>query len=120
VNGQGGGNAIKVDHNTVTTDGNSALTLGDTAPYGSGFRFTNNIVPHGSYGIFGGGQGEGTVALSYYLTSYVVTNNAIVGGGSPGAYPAGNVFPASLADLGSYQGGADMPALNAATAGVAP
>lgn len=139
VNGQGGGLSVKVDHNTTTTDANAALTLGDTPGYGTGFVFTNNIVPHGNYGWFGSGQSEGTAALSYYLSSYTATKNAIVSGGSPGAYPSGNFFPATAADVGfapdwsltaasPYKGagsdgkdlGADIAALTAATAGVAP
>jgi hypothetical protein len=126
VNGQGGGLHVKVDHNTATTAGNAALLLGDSAAYGDGFVFTNNVVPHGSYGVFGSGQSEGTPALTHYLTSYVLTRNAFIGGGSAAAYPAENFFPASFNDLSNYNGmgtdgrdlGADMTALNAATAGV--
>ena len=139
VNGQGGGISVKVDHNTTTTDDNAALTVGDSPGYGMGFVFTNNIVPHGSYGFFGSSQSEGTSSLAYYLQSYTATNNAIVAGGTPSKYPAGNFFPSTMGDVGfasdwsltatsMYRGagtdgkdlGADIAVLTAATAGVAP
>jgi hypothetical protein len=135
VYGLGNGNDIRVDHNTTTTDQNAALTLGDTAKYGTNFVFTNNIVPHGGYGVIGSGQAEGTASLDFYLTSYTFAKNAIFAGGAASAYPASNFFPAAEADVGfapdwslttssSYKGagtdgkdvGADIAALAAATA----
>ena len=100
VYGAPGGTDLKIDHNTSTMAQNASFTLGDTAKYGANTIFTNNIVAHGSYGVFGGGQGEGKVALDYYLTSYAFDHDAIFGGGNSTAYPTGNFFPASQADVG--------------------
>ena len=99
VNGGGGGLDIKIDHNTTTANKNSALTVGDTAKYGKNFVFTNNLVPHGDYGVFGS-EGAAKASLDFFLISYVLDHNAIFGGGDAGDYPAGNFFPASTADVG--------------------
>lgn len=100
VYGAPGGTDLKIDHNTSTMAQNASWTLGDTAKYGTNTIFTNNIVAHGSYGIFGGGQGEGQVALDYYLVSYTVDHNAIFGGGTASKYPPNNFFPATQGDVG--------------------
>lgn len=133
---------LKIDHNTVTEVGNAFLVAGDTVAVAQGFWFTNNVVPRGDYGAFGSGQGEGTQALDHYFPGHVFTHNAIVGA-SAASYPAGNFFPATMADVGfvDFAGGdyslagsspyadaatdggdlgADMAALLAATGGVAP
>jgi hypothetical protein len=139
VYGAGKGTDLKIDHNTPTTNKNASLTLGDTAKYGTNFVFTNNIVPHGDYGVFGSGQAEGKTAMDFYLTSYTFDHNAIFGGGNANAYPANNFFPPMTADVGfnmdfSLSGsstlkgkasdgkdvGADIAGLLAATKNVAP
>ena len=137
VYGAGKGADLKIDHNTTTSAQNASFTLGDTAKYGTNTIFTNNIVAHGNYGVFGSGQAEGKAALDFYLVSYTFDHNAIFGGGNASAYPPNNFFPATQADVGfaadfsltssstlKGQGndgkdpGADIPALTAATAGV--
>jgi hypothetical protein len=100
VSGGGKGNDLKIDHNTTTTDANAALTLGDTAKYATNFVFTNNLVPHGSYGVFGSGQAEGQAALGFYLVSFTFDHNGLFGGGDASAYPMGNSFPPTQSDVG--------------------
>jgi hypothetical protein len=100
VYGAPGGTDLKIDHNTSTMAQNASWTLGDTAKYGTNTVFTNNIVAHGTYGVFGGGQGEGQVALDFYLVSYTFDHNAIFGGGTPSKYPPNNFFPATQNDVG--------------------
>jgi hypothetical protein len=134
--------AIKIDHNTATSATNAFLTMGDTTTVADGFWFTNNLVPKGNYGAFGSGQGEGNTALDFYLDNYVFAKNVIVGASSSN-YPAENFFPATLDDVGfvDHAGGdwslsasspykaagsdgrdpgANLSAVLAATAGVAP
>ena len=57
-----------------------------------GFRFTNNIIPHNAYGIFGSGAGYGTAAISAYFPDGVIASN-VLAGGPASRYPAGNFFP---------------------------
>jgi hypothetical protein len=128
-----------IDHNTADSSKNSAGTVGDTPLVGDQFRFSNNLAPHGDYGFFGGGVGEGLAALNQYFTNWTFAKNLIPG--SPSAsYPADNFFPATLDDVGfvdraggnyrlatssAYRSagtdgrdvGADINAIEAATAG---
>jgi hypothetical protein len=140
IYGGGKGKAIKIDHNTVTTADNAALVLGDTAKYGTGFFFTNNVVARGQYGVFGSGQSEGKSSLDFYLASYTMTKNVFFSAsGGAATYPAGNFVPATPADVAfapdlslgagsKYKGaatdgkdpGADVPKVLAATAAAAP
>ncbi|MFL5578512.1 MAG: hypothetical protein ACJ79S_21365, partial [Gemmatimonadaceae bacterium] len=90
-----------IAHNTtVISDGsNSALSLGET-PAATSFRFENNVATHGQYGVFGSGQGEGTVAINYFFApDRVFAGNALIGYNG-GMYPGGNQFPGSLATAG--------------------
>lgn len=133
---------LKIAHNTASVAGNSFLVMGDTVVVATGFIFRDNLVPHGDYGAFGSGKGEGTGALDFYSPGAIFTTNAIFGGGTASSYPTGNIFPADAAAVG-FQGfatgdfqlsassplagaasdgtniGADIPALLAATANVA-
>ncbi|MBI5534044.1 MAG: right-handed parallel beta-helix repeat-containing protein [Deltaproteobacteria bacterium] len=90
---------LKIDHNTAFVSGNSVLTAGDSVPVASSFFFQNNLVSHGSYGVFGSGKGEGTSALEAYFPGYVFVKNAIIGA-SASAYPADNFFPATTDEVG--------------------
>lgn len=90
---------VKIDHNTATRAGNACLVMGDSVVVGQEARFTNNIVAKGDYGAFGSGKGEGTGALAFFLPGVVFEKNAIVGA-TAASYPAGNFFPASMADVG--------------------
>ena len=133
---------VKVDHNTATMAGNAFLVAGDTGVVGQGFRFTNNIVPHGDYGAFGSGQGEGNSAFAFYFPGIVCQKNVLLGS-TAASYPADNFFPSTMADVGfvdlaggnlaldagsPYRAagtdgkdvGADWAGLQAATIGAAP
>jgi hypothetical protein len=132
---------LEITHNTASIAGNAFLVMGDSVPVASNFVFRDNLVPHGDYGAFGSGQGEGTNALAFFAPGATFTNNAVFGGGSAGSYPAGNLFPADAAAVGfvDFAGGdysltadsslaksasdgkavgADIAALRAAVAGV--
>ena len=90
---------LKIAHNTAIFTGNSVVTAGDTVAVAQGFVFRDNLVDHGSYGVFGSGQGEGNAALTFYFPGYAFDHN--VGIGFPAAqYPTGNSYPATDGDVG--------------------
>jgi hypothetical protein len=133
---------IIYDHNTWLQSG-QVLVL-DSEPF-YGVVMTNNIVNHGSYGIFGSGKGEGNTSMAFYLPDMVYQKNVMIGG-SASAYSnyPGNFYPANASEVGftNYNNGlggdytltpaspyknagtdgkdlgADIAALNAAIAGV--
>ena len=93
---------VTVEHNTVLQTGNIAKVAG--TPH-ERFVFRDNIARHNEYGVHGDGTGYGTPALAKYFPGGRFTNNVIVKeGGAPAntetVYPAGNSFPARLADVG--------------------
>jgi len=89
LNGAGG---VTIDHNTAFHSG--SILSADLAP-SPGLVFTNNIVQHNAYGMFGSGKGSGMPALDYYFPGYVLRRNVIVGAPNPRLYPADNYFPAA-------------------------
>src|SRR5262245_56613953 len=102
----GGVNNVTIQHNTGLQGG--TIIMADGMPADQGFVFTDNIVPHNAYGIFGSNVGVGNNAMSTYMPGGVFTNNAIAGpwptsGGATismySNYP-GNFFPASLDAVG--------------------
>jgi hypothetical protein len=86
---------ITIDHNTVMHQGNiitfySGVTGGPIA----GLTFTNNLMKHNAYGIFGNGQAFGNGSLAYYAPGAVVVGNVFASDTSYASrYPAGNQFP---------------------------
>ena len=46
----------------------------------TGFPFTNNAAPHGTYGINGAGASSGTLTLQMYFPGAVMTGNWLSGG----------------------------------------
>ena len=56
----------------------------------------NNVFGPSWYGMIGSGYGEGTTAFAYYLPGGNVSGNAMVGRPAY-SYPAGNLFPATIA-----------------------
>jgi len=97
---------LKIAHNTVFTVGNATVSAGDTMPVAQDFVFRDDLVSHGSYGVFGSGKGEGTAALDFYFPGWKFDHD--VGIGFPAqSYPTGNAFPATPADVGfvDYAGG---------------
>lgn len=136
---------VTFDHNTVFQGGN-IFNAGDASGrYMSNFTITNNIFPHNAYGMKADNGGAGTSALNQYFgATWNCTNNVIEGiqlsGYTASQYPPGNFFPASWIPVGflnlaagdyhlssssPYAGaatdgsniGADINALDAATAG---
>jgi len=133
---------LLIAHNTTFTNGNAALVMGDTTAVATGFIFRDNVTSRGDYGVFGSAAGEGTGALETFVPGYTFDSNVLIGF-TEASYPAGNFFPASVDDVGfvDYPGGeygltqasdyagaatdggdigADVAAVEALTAGVAP
>ena len=90
-----GSENVTIDHNTVS----GAVTHMMTIEASSGFPhrglvYTNNLQPHGSYGIFGDGGLLGVDALKRWAVDFKLAKNAITG--TPpdvrSKYP-GNYFP---------------------------
>ena len=80
-----------VDHNTIISPrGSGVITVaGDPI---SGFEFTNNVMRHHTYGIFGAGVGTGNSTINTYFPGAIVTRN-VFAGGCASRYPSGNEFP---------------------------
>ncbi len=112
---------VTIDHNTAFQSGEFVVAA--QLPQ-AGFTFTNNVVPNNQYGLGGDGCfGSPMLCITTFFPGAVVTRNAIVGGAAS-AYPAGNVFPATMASVGFvnqaggvYQLGAASPYLNAGVDG---
>ena len=88
---------VLIDHNTGLATGH--VIAADGAPPHAGFVFTNNIVSHNEFGVFGSGAAVGTPTLAQYFPGARFTRNVVIGGPSR-SYPAGNFFPASTSDVG--------------------
>ncbi len=85
---------VVIDHNTVLHNGTDVNVYGAISP---SFVFTNNLLNHNSYGVFGDSIGLGTTALNAYFPGYVFQKNLIAA--APAAiYPGGNFYPANLND----------------------
>jgi hypothetical protein len=64
----------------------------------AGFSFTNNLLKHNAYGIFGSGQSYGNGTLAYYAPGAVVLGNVMATNSSIASrYPPGNMFPSVAA-----------------------
>jgi hypothetical protein len=61
----------------------------------AGFVFTNNVVPHGLYGVIASGQ-KGTAGLESAFPGYTFQGNTIIDS-NPGEFPADN-FSGTTAD----------------------
>jgi glutamine amidotransferase PdxT len=129
---------ITVDHNTAFFNGEVIAAAGDAHQR---FTYRNNLTPHNQYGVAGDNYyGNPGGALSTYFPGAVFLRN-ILQGGTASRYPANNYFPATMNDVGfvNFSGGdyrlastspyndvgtdgkdvgADIDAINTATAGV--
>jgi hypothetical protein len=129
---------VTIDHNTAFQGGE--FIVGDPAP-NLNFYYTNNIQPNNQYGMGGTGTfGNPSATLSQFYPGAVFRRN-VIQGGDASAYPPDNFFPLTMADVrfvdlagGNYHlatsspyknagtdgkdVGADIDAVNAATAGV--
>ena len=99
---------ITIDHNTILHTGNVVTfysgqypnSAGVTVTGGpiAGFSFTNNLVQHNAYGIFGTGQSYGNGTLAYYTPGAVVQRNVLATNSSMASrYPPDNLFPSLAA-----------------------
>jgi hypothetical protein len=108
---------IVFDHNTVMHSGNIVTFYSGSyinasgarvtgGPVG-GFVFTNNLLNHNAYGIFGSGQGYGNQTLSHYAPGAVVQRNVMANNASVASrYPADNQFPSLAAFNASFRNAA--------------
>ncbi len=133
---------LVLNHNTIlhsqvagTARGVSAMLDGFTTARDVDLVLLNNLFSvGGSGGLAGNAVGIGTVALNTYSSPWDFRGNAMANDPDAVKYPAGNFFP-SLASLNldsqfrlgvqlngtdGRSVGADMTALQAAIAGVAP
>ncbi len=111
---------IVIDHNTVLHGGNVISAYGAPA---RGLIFRNNLLRNNEYGIKGDNRSTGNATINTYLPGSLIRRNVLIGGSST-AYPAGNFFPATVADVGfsNFSGGdyrlaVQSPYRNAATDG---
>ncbi|MEO6525082.1 MAG: hypothetical protein ABIP93_00490 [Gemmatimonadaceae bacterium] len=97
----GGLTDIVMMHNTVVSanGGNSFAVVFGQLPEVRRLVIHSNVMHHGAYGMKGGGVGEGTASINLYAPGALVTNNAIMAGGSTSQYPATNYFPGLLSSL---------------------
>lgn len=99
---------VTIRHNTalITAVSGGTASFWDNNPKGDQLDIRDNLVSNGDFGFFGNASSAGTVGLNAHFTNYSFLKNAVIGGiGS--IYPAGNFFPASVADIGfvDYAGG---------------
>jgi hypothetical protein len=83
---------VTVDHNTVLHDSNVLFAYGEPNP---GFRMTNNVLRHNSYGVIGEGTGTGRPTLERYFPGAVFRRN-VLAGADASLYPPDNFFPPRL------------------------
>ncbi len=114
---------VSVDHNTVLHTGMAVLA--DSGPHGA-LIFTNNLMAHNEYGVFGSGVGYGAAMLPIYFPRAVFRRN-VVAGASPEKYPRDNFYPPVLssarfvdANGGNYRLRADSPYRGQGTDGKDP
>jgi hypothetical protein len=108
---------VVFDHNTVLHNGNIVTFYAGSFVDGSGARvtggaiagfvFTNNLMRHNAYGIFGTGQAYGNGSIDYYAPGAVVQRNVMATDGSPASrYPADNFFPPVAAFTSTFRNAA--------------
>jgi hypothetical protein len=113
---------VVIDHNTVRGVVRTALMLDAVGPFRhADFSFTNNLLPHGDYGVFASGGGVGVGALNTFAIDWGMAGNALYA--KPyyvtQPYPSGNFFPASEAE-GVGLTGTDGQAVGARSPGATP
>jgi hypothetical protein len=105
---------ITIDHNTVIHTGNVVTFYSGSYVNSSGVRvnagpvagfvFTNNLMRHNAYGIFGSGQGYGSTSINYYAPGAIVQKNVLASDSSLASrYPAGNFFPTLAAFAATFR-----------------
>ncbi|HWS87159.1 MAG TPA: hypothetical protein VN282_09360 [Pyrinomonadaceae bacterium] len=103
----GGSEGVTFDHNTVKGRVRMALLL-TALPNAkhAGLAFTNNLMPHGEYGVFGDGGTFGAAALDRFADRWTFAGNALYD--KPDyvtqPYPPGNSFPRGEAEAARLKG----------------
>lgn len=104
IEGMNGAFQIQFDHNTFSSMSDVSHTMSLYGRTSSNVTFTNNIFPHGVWGIKGDGTGEGQIALSTFLPGFTFSRNVLFGSkvnwdGSPfnwvPLYPSDDFYPDS-------------------------
>jgi hypothetical protein len=116
----GGPIDLTIDHNTAFTpnSGNSSAQVTDNL-YGRStttsipadrFSFTNNLISNGTYSWWGTNTGTAVSTMATHYTNSVLTKNAFIdiayGNYNASQFPAGNLFPVSIAAVGFTNYGA--------------
>ena len=108
---------ITFDHNTVMHSGNvitfysgsyiAANGVRVTAGPILGFKFTNNLMKHNTYGIFGSGQAYGSGTLNYYTPNAEFRRNVLATDRALASrYPPDNEFPSLASFFAAFQNAA--------------
>lgn len=87
---------VTIAHNTILQTDSVLAFAGDRAC--PNFNFVDNLVFHNKYGVKGSGLSTGSPSINFYMPAGAFTNNILVGG-KRALYPAGNYFPATLAEV---------------------
>jgi hypothetical protein len=87
---------VRIDHNTVAGRVSSLLLLDAVGAFRhDGLAFTNNLGPHGSYGVFANGGAQGTAALEQFARRWSFAGN-VIAGADANRYPARNFYPTAF------------------------
>jgi parallel beta helix pectate lyase-like protein len=91
-----GTESVQIDHNTVAGRVSTVLMLDAVGGFRhEGFAFTNNLAPHGDYGIFGNGGTLGIAALEQFCRRWSFAGN-VIAGADANRYPSGNLYPTTF------------------------
>jgi hypothetical protein len=74
----------------ISNDGGGVIMADKRAAIN--FVFTNNVMQHNTYGIFGSGYSAGLTTIARYFPDGRFERN-VLAGGSASKYPASNLFP---------------------------
>jgi hypothetical protein len=97
-----GADGVILEHNTHLQVAPLATLQNTMTLYGpptKGFIYRNNLGARTGYGIKGENTGEGKVALDKFVPGWIAEGN-VLAGADPALYPAGNFYPATLAEVG--------------------
>jgi hypothetical protein len=92
---------LTIANNTVVVSGaayESTIAVMDGAAQ-TGFHMVDNVFGPTRSGLWGNSTGPGVPTLTRYAPGYVMTGNVLVGANGS-VYPAGNLFPATMGDVG--------------------
>ena len=96
---------VVIDHNTII-DTNTSVVYAYGSKTITGFVYTNNISPHGTYGIMGENGRPGQYSIDKFFPASNITYN-VLAGGPASSYPKPNAFPTMDQWNASFPGGDD-------------